>query len=60
MAFHVAPELEAKLDERAHRTHRDKSELLEEAVKNLVACKDHGDVVANGDVQGWLEQRERS
>jgi predicted transcriptional regulator len=73
MAFHVTPELEAKLDELAQRTHRDKSELLEEAVNNLVAynqwferkvtasqeAADHGDVVADEDVRGWLEQRER-
>ena len=74
MAFHVTPDLEAKLDELAQRTHRDKSELLEEAVNNLVAynqwferkvnasqeAADQGDVVADKDVRGWLERRERS
>jgi predicted transcriptional regulator len=74
MAFHVTPDLEAKLDELAQRTHRDKSELLEEAVNNLVAynqwferkvnasqeAADQGDVVADEDVRGWLERRERS
>ena len=67
------PELEAKLDELAQRIHRDKSELLEEAVNNLLAynqwferkvgasqaAADHGEVVADEDVRGWLEQRER-
>jgi predicted transcriptional regulator len=74
MAFHVTPDLEAKLDELAQRTHRDKSELLEEAGNNLVAynqwferkvnasqeAADQGDVVADEDVRGWLERRERS
>lgn len=74
MALHVTPELEAKLNELAKRTHRDQSELLEEAVNNLVAynqwfeskvsasqqAADHGDVVADEDVRGWLDQRERS
>ncbi len=73
MAFHVTPELEAKLDELAQRTHRDKSELLEEAVNNLVAynqwferkvsasqeAANHGVLVADEDVRGWLEQRDR-
>ena len=74
MALHVTPELEAKLEELAQRTHRDKAELLEEAVNNLVAydqwfvrkvegsiaAADAGQVVADEDVHGWIERRERS
>ena len=73
MAFHVTPELEAKLEELAQRTHREKSELLEEAVNNLVAhnqwlerkvnasveAADRGEIVDDQEVRGWLEQRER-
>lgn len=74
MALHVAPELEAKLEELAQRTHRDKNELLAEAVNNLVAynqwfegkvqasveAADRGDLVDDQEVRAWLEQRERS
>ena len=74
MALHVTPELEAKLEELARRTHRDKSELLEEAVNNLVAydpwfvrkvessivAADSGQVVGDEDVRKWMDRRERS
>ena len=74
MALHVTPELEAKLEELAQRTHRDKNELLEEAVNNLVAynqwferkvsasaeAADRGELVADAEVREWLERRERS
>jgi predicted transcriptional regulator len=74
MALHVTPELEAKLEELAQRTHRDKSELLEEAVNNLLVynqwfdCKvgasidaaNRGEIIADEDVRGWLDRRERS
>jgi predicted transcriptional regulator len=74
MALHVTPELEAKLDELARRTQRDKAELLQEAVNNLVSYNDwfegkvtasaeaseRGEIVADEDVRAWLEQREQS
>ena len=74
MALHVTPELEAKLEGLAQPTHGDKSELLEEAVNNLVgysqcfarrvegsiATADHGQCIADDEVRAWIEQRERS
>ncbi len=74
MAFHVTPELEAKLEELAQRTHRDTNELLEEAVNNLlvynqwferkvgasIEAANRGEIVADEDVREWLDRRERS
>jgi predicted transcriptional regulator len=36
MELNMTPETEAKLNKLAERTHRDKDELLEEAVKRLL------------------------
>jgi len=74
MELHIQPETEAKLNELAQRTHRDRSELLEEAVNHLlaynewlerkvnasIAAADRGEVVPNEDVRAWIRNRERS
>jgi len=74
MELHIQPETEAKLNELAQRTHRDRSELLEEAVNHLlaynewlerkvnasIAAADRGEVVPNEDVRAWIGNRERS
>lgn len=74
MALHVTPEVEAKLNGLAERTRRDKNELLEEAVNNLIAynqwfdrkvnasqqAADRGELLRDEAVRQWLEERERS
>jgi predicted transcriptional regulator len=70
----MTPETKAKLDELVKRTHRDKEELLEEAVnhliaynewferkvKNSLAAVERGETVPDEDVRAWIEQRERA
>ena len=74
MALHVTPEVEAKLNGLAERARRDKNELLEEAVNNLIAynqwfdrkvnasqqAADRGELLRDEAVRQWLEERERS
>ena len=74
MELRIAPETEAKLNALAQRTQRDRNELLEKAVLNLlaynewferkvgasVAASDGGEVVPDADVLAWIESRERS
>jgi len=74
MELHIQPETEAKLNELAQRTHRDRNELLEEAVNHLLAynewlerkvnvslaAADRGEVVPDEAVRTWIENRERS
>jgi predicted transcriptional regulator len=71
MELQIRPETEAKLNNLAERIHRDRNELLEEAVNNLLAYNEwferkvnasmvataHGEVVADGDVLAWVEER---
>ncbi len=73
MELHFTPETEAKLNELALRSRRGADELLQEAVDHLVTYNDwferkvkssmpavdQGEVVADEDVRGWLEHRER-
>jgi len=74
MELHLTPQAKAKLNGLAQRTHRGTDELLEEAVDHLVAYNEwladkvkssldavaRGETVADEEVRGWLEQRERS
>jgi len=74
MELHLTPEVEAKLNALAQRTHRGTDELLEEAVDHLVAYNEwfeqkvrdglaaiqRGEVVPDEEVRAWIEQRERS
>ncbi len=73
MEVHITPESEAKLDDLARRTHKEKAELLGEAIDHLVAYNDWferkvnasmaavegGETVPDEEVAAWLEQRER-
>lgn len=73
MELHLTVEAEAKLNQLAQRTHRDKDELLEEAINHLIAynewlekevkeslaAADRGEIVSNEEVRKWLEERER-
>ena len=74
MELHIQPETEAKLNDLAQRTQRDRSDLLEEAVNHLlaynewlekkvnasVAAAERGEVVPDEQVRTWIETRERS
>ena len=74
MELHIQPETEAKLNDLAQRTQRDRSDLLEEAVNHLlaynewlekkvnasVAAAERGEVVPDEKVRTWIETRERS
>ncbi len=74
MELRMTPETEAKLDQLAQRTRRDKSELLEEAVNNLLLYNEwferkvnasletaeRGQIVPDEDVRAWVERRKRS
>jgi predicted transcriptional regulator len=74
MEVPIRPETEAKLNELAQRTHRDRSELLEEAVDHLIAYNEwferkvtssltaveRGEVVSDEEVRAWLASRKRS
>jgi predicted transcriptional regulator len=74
MELQIRPETEAKLNELAQRIHRDKNELLEEAVNNLlvynewferkvnasIAATERGEVVPDHEVRSWIESRKRS
>ena len=74
MDLQIRPETEAKLNELAQRIHRDKNELLEEAVNNLltynewferkvntsIAAAERGEVVPDYEVRSWIESRKRS
>jgi predicted transcriptional regulator len=69
----MTPETEAKLNALAERTRRGKDELLEEAVNHLLVynewldrkvasslvAAEHGNVISNEDVRGWIDRRER-
>jgi predicted transcriptional regulator len=73
MELHLTVEAEAKLNQLAQRTRRDKDELLEEAINHLIAynewlekevkeslaAADRGEIVSNEEVRKWLEERER-
>lgn len=73
MELRLTPESEAKLTALAQRTHRDTSELLEQAVAHLfdwndwleekvnssIAAAKRGEIVSDDDVRAWLEARER-
>jgi predicted transcriptional regulator len=73
MELHLTVEAEAKLNQLAQRTRRDKDELLEEAINHPIAYKewlekevkeslaaaDRGEIVSNEEVREWLEERER-
>ena len=70
----MTPEIEAKLNELAERTHRAKDELLEEAVEHLfaynewferkvrdsLAAAERGETIPDEEVRAWIEKRERS
>jgi predicted transcriptional regulator len=74
MELQLTPEIEAKLNDLALRTHRGTDELLRETVDNLVTCSDwfeqkvksslaaveRGEVLSDEDIRSWLDQRERS
>ena len=74
MELQIRPETEAKLNELAQRTHRDRNELLEEAVNNLlaynswfeqkvnasIAAADRGEVVSDSEVHDWIDSRKHS
>jgi len=74
MELHIQPETEAKLNDLAQRTQRDRSDLLEEAVNHLlaynewlekkvnasVAAAERGEVVPDEQVRTWIETRKRS
>ena len=74
MELHIQPETEAKLNDLARRTQRDRSDLLEEAVNHLlaynewlekkvnasVAAAERGEVVPDEQVRTWIETRKRS
>ena len=71
MELQLPPEIEAKLNDLALRTHRGTDELLLEAVDHLVTYNDwferkvkssmaaveHGEIVSNEDVRAWLDRR---
>ena len=71
MELQIRPETEAKLNELAQRIHRDRNELLEEAVNNLlvynewferkvnasIAAAERGEVVPDHEVCAWVEER---
>jgi len=73
MELHLTVEAEAKLNQLAQRTRRDKDELLEEAINHLIAynewlekevkeslaAADRGEIVSNEEVRKWLEERKR-
>jgi predicted transcriptional regulator len=73
MELHLTVEAEAKLNQLAQRTRREKDELLEEAINHLIAynewlekevkeslaAADRGEIVSNEEVRKWLEERER-
>jgi predicted transcriptional regulator len=73
MGLSLTPESEAKLNDLAHRTHREPGELLEEAVDHLVAydewferkvkssmaAAEGNQTVPDEEVAAWLERRER-
>lgn len=73
MELHLTVEAEAKLNQLAQRTRREKDELLEEAINHLIAynewlekevkeslaAADWGEIVSNEEVRKWLEERER-
>jgi predicted transcriptional regulator len=74
MELQLTPEIEAKLNDLALRTHRGTDELLREAVDHLVTYSDwfeqkvkssmaaveRGETVPGEDVRDWLDRRERS
>ena len=74
MELQLTPEIEAKLNDLALRTHRGADELLREAVDHLVTYSDwfdqkvksskaaveRGETVSDEDVRDWLVRRERS
>lgn len=74
MELNLSPEIEAKLNELAQRTHRGTDELLGEAVdhlvaynewfeakvKNSIAAAERGEIMADQEVRAWIEQREPS
>jgi predicted transcriptional regulator len=74
MPVHITPETDAKLDELALRTQRDKSELVQEALSNFLAYNqwfeekvsdslatlDAGHVVSDEEVRAWIKSREHS
>ena len=74
MELQLTPEIEAKLNDLALRTHRGTDELLREAVDHLVTYSDwfeqkvkssmaaveRGETVSDEDVRDWLVRRERS
>ena len=73
MELHLTVEAEAKLNQLAQRTRREKDELLEEAINHLIAynewlekevkeslaAADRGEIVSNEEVRKWLEERKR-
>ncbi len=73
MELQIRPETEAKLNDLAQRIHRDRNELLEEAVNNLLAynewferkvngslaAAERGEVVPDHEVRSWIESRKR-
>ncbi len=66
----MTPETEAKLNELVVRTHRDRDDLLEEAVKRLfayherleqeaqnsLAAAERGKIVPDNGLRAWIEQ----
>ena len=74
MELDLTPEMQARLNELALRTHRGTDELLAEAVDHLVAYNDwlgrkvgdsmaaaaRGETVPDEAVDAWLEKRERA
>ncbi len=74
MGLRITPETEARLDELALKMRRDKNDLVQEAVNNLlsynewleqkvnasITAAEGGQVVANDEVHRWIESRECS
>ena len=67
MELHIQPETEAKLNDLAQRTQRDRSDLLEEAVNHLLAYNEWlekkvnasvaGEVVPDSEVRTWIDSQ---
>jgi len=74
MELQLTPEIEAKLNDLALRTHRGTDDLLREAVEHLLTYSDwfdqkvnrsmaalkRGEILSNEEVRNWLDLRERS
>ena len=73
MEVYLRPETEARLNDLAERTHRGTDELLEEAVRHLLAYEawydekideaeaaiERGETFSHEQVRAWLEARRR-